>query len=663
MTDSGEVTQNRTENSVYKMTVDLNVLDHLGINLYSNIAAVLTEAVANAWDADASKCDIRVDSKERFIEIEDDGIGMDIYDMNEKYLRVGYRRRENGGEYGCVTEKGRVVMGRKGLGKLSLFSVADEIEVQSAKNGVSHGLIMTTEGIQKSVTEKKRAYVPTSLPQEKIEVVAGTLLRLRKIKRQRLGRGISALRKRLSRRFSISGEAHGFQVLINGNPLSAADRGDLPVTQFLWHFGESEPDMSAARNLLESEALPDRIEHWDGNWKVTGWLGTSRFPKELDDQEAGNLNSIVVFARGRLFHENILDKLNDGRLYTKYLTGQIEADFLDLDDERDIATSDRQRVQEDDPRYATLVSFLKDQTTHIEKRWTEWRKKHEVEKAKESSPALSDWFDSLPVGFRKSAETLVAKISALPIDQDEDRKLMYKHGIIAFERMRLRGSADEFSEHVDSVESLLTLLADRDSLEASLYRDIVKSRLDAIKEFQKVVDDDQKERVLQEYLFDHLWLLDPSWERANGSEIMESRLTDEGVITDDMTDKERLGRVDIKYRTTAGKHIIVELKKAGRKMKLIELQEQGQTYADKLEKICIQQNEPTPNIEVVFVIGKPVEEESKNPDRVKSSMDAISPGSRIIHYDTLINGAQEAYSEYLVKSRDLDKLEGIVDRI
>ena len=43
---------------VYRMTVDLNVLDHLGLNLYSNIAAVLTEAVANAWDADAETVDI-----------------------------------------------------------------------------------------------------------------------------------------------------------------------------------------------------------------------------------------------------------------------------------------------------------------------------------------------------------------------------------------------------------------------------------------------------------------------------------------------------------------------------------------------------------------------------------------------------------------------------
>ena len=32
----------------YKMTVDLNVLDHLEINLYSNITAVLTEPVASA---------------------------------------------------------------------------------------------------------------------------------------------------------------------------------------------------------------------------------------------------------------------------------------------------------------------------------------------------------------------------------------------------------------------------------------------------------------------------------------------------------------------------------------------------------------------------------------------------------------------------------------
>ena len=53
----------------------------------------------------------------------------------------------------------------------------------------------------------------------------------------------------------------------------------------------------------------------------------------------------------------------------------------------------------------------------------------------------------------------------------------------------------------------------------------------------------------------------------------------------------------------AGKHIIVELKRVDRQMKLLELQEQGQTYVDITEKILLVQNEPTPNIEVIFISG------------------------------------------------------------
>jgi hypothetical protein len=645
------------------MTVDLNVLDHLGINLYSNIAAVLTEAVANAWDADAENVEIKIDPDGNWIKIRDDGVGMTAEDMNDKYLRVGYRRREEDTEHGKTTAKGRSVMGRKGLGKLSLFSIANTIEVQSAKNGESHGLRMSVDGIHASVEKKEPFYSPEPLPTELLDILRGTLIVLRDIKRQRLGRGALALRKRLARRFSVIGEAHGFKITIDGQPITTADRGDLPMVQFLWNFEDSEPDLSAASQLLERETLPNRLDGWETGWRVCGWIGTARFPKQLDSDDAGNLNGIVVFARGRLFHENMLDKLNDGRLYTKYLTGQIEADFLDADDAPDIATSDRQRVQEDDPRYVQLIAFLKSSMTQVEKRWNEWRRKHEVEKAKETSPALAEWLESLPEGYRKSAETLIAKLSALPVDDDEDRKLMYRHGILAFERMKLRGSTEELVISVESVDRLLSVLADRDSLEASLYRDIVKSRLDAIRDFQTIVDEDAKERVLQKYLFDHLWLLDPAWERATGSELMETRLTGEGVLIDDLTEKEKLGRVDIAYRTNAGKHIIVELKKVGRKMALLDLVAQGQIYVDKLRKICREQGDASPNIEVIFVLGKSVDEEASNPDRLKSSMASISPGSRIVHYDTLIHGAQHAYSAYIEKSRSLDKLEKIVDRI
>lgn len=43
------------------MRISLNALEHLGMNLYSNVPAVLSEVVANAWDADAAKVDVHLD--------------------------------------------------------------------------------------------------------------------------------------------------------------------------------------------------------------------------------------------------------------------------------------------------------------------------------------------------------------------------------------------------------------------------------------------------------------------------------------------------------------------------------------------------------------------------------------------------------------------------
>jgi hypothetical protein len=649
----------------FEMTVDLNVLDHLGINLYSNIAAVLTEAVANAWDADAENVTIRVDpDKQEWIEITDDGIGMSVDDLNKKYLRVGYRRRDDpDDEHGKLTEKKRPVMGRKGLGKLSLFSISEHIEVQSAQSGQkAAGFTMRVDGIRQANTEKK-PYHPAPLADAELKVTKGTRIVLREIKRQRLTSGVDALRKRLSRRFSVIGEAHGFKITIDEQAITAADRGDLPKAQFLWTFKGHDLDPATIAHVKEREAVDASLPGWDPSWRIRGWIGTAAKPKDLDSEEAGNLNGIVVFARGRLIHENVLDRLNDGRLYTKYLTGQIEADFLDTDDKPDIATSDRQRLQEDDNRYVALITFLRETLNEIEKKWNEWRRKHEIEKAKEQSPALKEWLEGLAEGHKKSAETLIAKLSALPLDEEDDRRVLYRHGIYAFERMKLRRSTEELANHALDIEQLFHVLADRDALEASLYRDIVKSRLEAIRAFQKLTDADAKEKVLQKYLFDHLWLLDPAWERATGSEIMESRLLEEGVVIDDLTEKEKLGRVDIKYRTAAGKHIIVELKKVRRKMELHELLQQGRLYVTKLKKILAQQGQATPNIEVVFVLGKAVDEEQTDPGSVKSTMDAVSPGSSIIHYDTLIEGARNSYAEYLQKSRDLDKLEKIASSI
>src|SRR5258708_33310462 len=90
--------------SPYKMSISLSVLNHLGIGLYSNVPAVLSEIVANAWDADATEVRIDIDIPGNMIVITDDGDGMTKDDINNKYLMVGYSRR--------VADPGKTKLGR-----------------------------------------------------------------------------------------------------------------------------------------------------------------------------------------------------------------------------------------------------------------------------------------------------------------------------------------------------------------------------------------------------------------------------------------------------------------------------------------------------------------------------------------------------------------------
>jgi DNA gyrase/topoisomerase IV subunit B len=62
----------------YELSFSLNVLNHLGIGLYSNIPAVLSEMVANAWDAGATQVQISINHDE--IMIDDNGRGMSFDD-------------------------------------------------------------------------------------------------------------------------------------------------------------------------------------------------------------------------------------------------------------------------------------------------------------------------------------------------------------------------------------------------------------------------------------------------------------------------------------------------------------------------------------------------------------------------------------------------------
>ena len=106
------------------MTVDLSVLESLGINLYSNAAAVLSELVANAYDADATLVNIDWKQSGERVIVEDDGVGMTAEELNDRFLKVGYKKRDHGGP--AVGQVEAAVHGPQGYREA--FGVLDRAE-------------------------------------------------------------------------------------------------------------------------------------------------------------------------------------------------------------------------------------------------------------------------------------------------------------------------------------------------------------------------------------------------------------------------------------------------------------------------------------------------------------------------------------------------------
>ena len=138
--------------------------------------------VANSWDADATNVYIEIEKD--VIIITDDGHGMTLNDINNKYLLVGYPRRIHNE---AVTDRyKRKVMGRKGIGKLSLFSIAETITVETNKEGEKNGFVMSKQDIDDHIEEKnEQPYEPKSLPESEIVLTEnGTRIVLTDLKKR-----------------------------------------------------------------------------------------------------------------------------------------------------------------------------------------------------------------------------------------------------------------------------------------------------------------------------------------------------------------------------------------------------------------------------------------------------------------------------------------------
>lgn len=658
--------------------VDVNVINHLGVGLYSSTPAALTELVANAWDADANEVRIIVDPVARSIVIEDDGHGMSAADINNKFLKVGYSRRQQ--PKGFFSDSGkRRVMGRKGIGKLAMFALANEVKISSQSSGFDAvGLTVNVPEFKKTI-EKNKPHPLDEFEPKEFNKKKGTRIELLQVLTG-LKTTEEYLRVKLARRFSVLDDAHKFKVFLNGKEIKKEDRGFYQHVQLLWAFDEatSKDVKGMTKNLAQLPKaitdgetpepcialLPNVVVCDSTEYKVSGYIASVFLPRHLGSKE-DSANMVSIFANGRVFAEDVLTEANSAKYYQSYLVGEIHADFLD-DDNVDRATASREAIKKDDPKYQALIAFIRTTLDSIGDQWDDWRTELGLDKAEPQNAAVLEWIDTLAdPRDQKAAMKLMTSIKNAVVHSDDAKndaakRVLYRGAIIGFEKLRLNNQLDKLAVVTDILGAeFAAIFASLDHVEESAYAEITRQRLAIVKKFAEISNDPSAlEKVAQQYLFDHLWLLDPTWDRVTSQVEMEKTLTT--YLQKDHPDSSG-ARLDITYRASSGRHIVVELKKPTKTaLGYYDLYEQVSKYKDAVESYykAKEPNKPVPALDIYLLVAQTPSgfDESK-----RKSLAEVN--GRFITYTQLINDAQSSYQQYLDVTNATGPLETILKKL
>ena len=651
-----------------KFNIDLNVLNHLGLNLYTNTPAVLTEIVSNAWDADATEVYIDVDTENGTITIADNGHGMNTDDVEHKFLNVGYARREDNRKQ---SPNGRNVMGRKGIGKLAMFSLADEVSIfTKTQDDEVVALKVNVPNLKQAIKEKREYDTESIADTSSFTKSHGTTIILAELGRE-IKTTATYLKKHLARRFSILGQAFNFKVFVNNDEIGLEHRGYTSKIEFLWSLGDTAKHLRN-HNTKQYKEIANKVNYDGKEFEISGFIASVNKPSELKDtvNDVSN-NAITILANGRIFQENILEELDNAKLFTSYLVGEINADFLDASEYQDMATSSRQGLRQNDERYQILKNFVASALKTVDSDWDIWRKEEGLKNIKEKHPAVLAWLNELPEQNRHVAEDLLGKVNTIQFngseeEQENSRKDVIKNAVLAFEKVKIRGNLNSLKELSSfNAEVFGPILKSIDDIEESYFYDVTKQRLGIIEKFESLKDNNEKEKVIQKYLYEHLWLLDPAWERTTETYI-EKNLSNE--LKQACPENDSGARLDIAYKNIAGKHIIIEMKKEipSYQIDIYDLIKQGNKYIDATKQwylIHNNQNEIS-GIEVYFLVGTKIKNkiyQTTSKERVNGLL--RESNAVLLTYDELITRSRTSYAEYLNKKSEIQKIKDIIENI
>ena len=118
-----------------------------------------------------------------------------------------------------------------------------------------------------------------------------------------------------------------------------------------------------------------------------------------------------------------------------------------------------------------------------------------------------------------------------------------------------------------------------------------------------------------------------------------------------------------KYRKTAGKHVIVELKRPNRSVSVFVLASQIGKYRSGMLKILDDMGLRHEPVEFVCLLGKaPTEWDGTDGKRIVDETLGVL-NARYVNYDELLENSFQAYSDYLQRTDMIDRVGEVIRAI
>lgn len=624
------------------------VIEHLGIDMYQSPTAAIAELIANAWDADAEGVQVTLpDSQiddESVILIEDDGVGMTFEECQSRYLNVGYNRR--GDDPGRLTPgRSRPIMGRKGIGKFAGFGIAGLVEVRTISR--ENGELTTFElDIERLRGDGEEYMSTTAQPVEVTEYKApssgrrkqhGTTVTLRRLTLKRRP-SAEQFRRSMARRFLLLERADDFDVVIDGEPLPESHDAEHIEFDFPTAYRDEErPSLLTLDGPWGKERLSDGSEI---RWRVLF------YEEPIDDEE---LAGVAVFAHGKMAQRPFLFNLSGGlggQTGTAYISGQVQADFID-ERRSDLIATERQRVNWESDATAPLLDWGKDRIKALLLIWKERRAEEKIRLLEERLAPFAERVHRLKTHERRVVERAlrnIAKITSLTNDQFGE---LATSMLTAWEGGRLQELINSLGEANELDEAqLLQILAESNILTSLHAAEKVRGQLNLVRGLRRRIDDRELENAVRDYIAKHPWLVSPKWETF----VVERRLSGliaaaeaEAGLNDD---PDWAGRIDL-VLSASSTLLVMEFMRPGL---AVDWDHVGryQRYVETLREKLAASSSSFDNVEGLLVADK-LERRTGMTRQIQAlrhrAMDVLT-------WEGLLDGAESQWRDYLELLQD-----------